>query len=404
MLIFKFNFMKRIYFTLTYTFLLVMCLFTSCKKDEIRAVLATDIKPSVVTASSSNIVLDSANAQNTIALLLSWTPVQFGVNIPSTSVLEIDSLKGDFSKAQVMNVLPGITTRGFSKKELNDLSIGLGLVPGSKGEIKVRMKTTYAANEPAIYSSPLVISVTPYATLVLKYAMPSELFVQGDAVASNWGYPIADDQKFSKIDDTKLGLIVYLQGGKKLAFITSSTGWSDPAYKAATWSEPQTGGNFVPSGSQTQPAWGGSDITAPAASGFYQIIVDFQSGTYKISAVPGLLTAPSSVYIVGDATPLQWNAPDNSQQFQKLSDHVFQLTITLAGGKNYALITAASNWTDPAYILPANSNADNFTEGGTIIASGAANNWAGVNMKSPVNSGTYKIRVNFKAGYFTVVK
>lgn len=113
-------------------------------------------------------------------------------------------------------------------------------------------------------------------------ASPASLYMVGDATALGWAAPNAT-QKFTQTDANTFIITLPLIGGKKYDFITTATTWSDPAYKGATNAEPLMGGNFIASGASTVPAWGGSDIIAPAASGTYKITVNFKSGTYVLT-------------------------------------------------------------------------------------------------------------------------
>lgn len=379
-------------------------LLIACRKNDVQPVLKSVAGGFALAASSKSLVLDTASATSITALSLNWGAVDHGVPVASVYTLQADSLQGGFLKPVEFTISAGTLKKSFSKAELNSLALQLGLKPQSSGRIKFRVKEFLNDNVQPFYTDTLSILVTPYSTLVLKYAMPKELYIQGDAVASNWGYPLDDSQKFEQIDEYRFGIIVYLNGKSKYDFITSNNAWGDPAYKGATWNEPVLGGNFIPSGSATTPAWGGADITSPDQSGYYQIIVDFKSGTYKLTEYSnGPLTAPNELYLVGDAAPMGWAAPDQTQQFVKVDANTFLLRVKLNADKQYAFITSANTWSDPAYILPAGSvQADNI-ETGSIIASGSQNGWAGLNIKSPLKTGNYKITVHFKSGVFTTV-
>lgn len=377
--------------------------FTSCS-DNIVKYYATQPSGFTLNASATTIALSSTNAGSTTAVTFSWDSLTYGVSTPVTYTLQIDSLNGTFANPIEESVTSNSYTFTYSDSILNLRALKLKLKAGQQGKLKARLKSNLAYNQMVSYSNTITLTVTPYSSIVLKYQMPSALYLQGGAVASNWSYPVPDAQKMVQIDDHRFALLVALTAGGSYDFITSASSWGDPAYRAATSSQSASGGSFIPAGSATTPAWGGSDIPAPVTSGVYQVIVDFSTGTYTVAAAPGLLTAPSALYIVGDASPLGWAAPDATQKFTKIDDNTFSLKIALTGGKTYALITATSAWTDPAYILPAGSTASTLTSGGEIIASGATNNWAGVNIQSPAASGTYTITVNFKSGTFIVTQ
>jgi hypothetical protein len=372
--------------------------------DSASTYIATEPANFTLKAGATTIALSATNAGATNAVTFSWDSLTYGVSTPVTYTLQLDSLNGTFANPIEESVITNSYTFSYSDSILNLRALKLNLIAGQQGKLKVRFKSSLAYNQMIAYSNVITLTVTPYSSVVLKYQMPSALYIQGGAVASNWNYPVPDAQKMVQIDNHRFELLVSLTAGGSYDLITSSTSWGDPAYRAATSSEAATGGNFIPCGSTTNPAWGGYDIAAPSASGVYQVIVDFSTGTYTVTQAPGLLTAPSALYIVGDATPWAGAAPDATQKFTQVDSNTFSLKIKLTGSKSYALITAASTWTDPAYILPSGSTASSYTSGGEIIASGASNNWGGVNMQSPATTGTYTITVNFKSGTFIVAQ
>jgi uncharacterized protein (DUF2147 family) len=244
------------------------------------------------------------------------------------------------------------------------------------------------------------ITVTPYDD-GLMYKMPAALYIQGNAVASNGAYPIPEAQKMAQIDNHRFALLVSLTGGKTFIFNASDASSSDPVYKAASSSEPLAGGYFIPSGSQTTPPNGGSDISAPATTGIYKVIIDFKTGTYSVAKAPGLIATAASLYMVGDATALGWAAPNSTQKFTKVDAYTFTITIPLIGGKKYDFITTETTWSDPAY---KGATSTEPPMGGSFIESGASTipAWGGSDIFAPAASGTYKITVNFKSGTYVL--
>ena len=346
-------------------------------------------------SSANNITLEKENAESQTAVTFSWDKSWYGVDTHTNFTVQIDSIGGDFSEPVISELIDN--EKSYTNAELNYIALKFKLDPDVEGQLKVRLKANLKYDVMPVYSDTKVISVTPFSTLNLKYAMPSALYIQGDAVASNWGYPIPDEQKMVQIDDHRFGLILNLIGGKNFAFITSSTAWSDPAYVAPTASAPAEGGDFIPSGSQTTPAWGGSPMSSPADSGTYKIIIDFVEGTYSVEPEPSIMAVPNELYITGDATPLGWSTGP-SQKFTKVDDYTFAITVPLTEGK-YDFISALT-WSDPAYKAKTGSEP---LMGGNFIESGSATvpAWGGSDITAPA-PGTYTITVNFKSGTYVL--
>ena len=106
---------------------------------------------------------------------------------------------------------------------------------------------------------------------------------------------------------------------------------------------------------------------------------------------------PDALFIVGDATPGGWaNAvPTPSQQFTKIDDYTFGIVLQLTGGKQYVFLPKNGSWDHKYNFTTGGSN----PEGDSFIPDvpGTDNN-----LNGPVNSGLYKIVVDFITGKYTV--
>ena len=349
-----------------------------------------------IISSAASIVLNETNAETETAITFSWEIPSYGVDTPVTYTLEMDLNNGDFSTPRTFTVSDNEIS--FTHADLNFYALDFGLAPSIEGEIKLRLKTSLKYNALQSYSNLVTLAVTPYDTLTLLYGMPSELYLQGNAVPSNWGIPIPDSQKMTQIDNHRFGLITELVGAKNYAAISTPTTWSDPAYVGIDDQQPASEGDFRPAGSTTVPQWGGSPMSSPLNTGIYKVILDFTSGKYTATPEPSILTPPTDLHIIGDATPLGWAANvDDTQKFTKINDYTFEITIPLTGGGVFAFITATA-YSDPAYKA---KTASQDASGGDFIASGSATTpaWGGNDIAAPT-SGTYTIEVNFKSGTY----
>jgi len=342
--------------------------------------------------SANSIELTKSGAGTHTALVFTWDTLVYGVSTPVTFIVQMDSTNGDFSVPLVDVISTNIYQKSYTDSVMNSRALRFKLTPYEPGQIKVRFKANMAYNNLPVYSKIETITITPYDD-GLMYKFPAALYLQGDAVASNGAYPVPDAQQMVRIDDHRFGLIVSLTGGKHFNFITNAASFSDPAYKAATSAEPITGGNFIPSGSQTTPPNGGSDISSPVATGIYKVIIDFKTGTYSVTKEPALISVPANLYIQGDAVASNWAYPiPAAQKFTQVDANSFVLTIPLIGGKKYDFIASETAWGDPAYKGATNAEPE---MGGNFIAAGSMTvpAWGGQDIKSPVASGTFKITV-----------
>ena len=386
--------MKK-FFKIIFAIVLIMVSAYSCSDDSLQSVAEPPAEGKfLLTNSTSEIVLESKNADKNIAVTFNWDNKSwYGVDTPLTYTVQMDKGDGEFVSPQEIAIASG-NNISLTHADLNAKAFALELTPEVASKMKVRLKANLRYGAVPIYSNVSTLTVTPFSTLILKYPMPAELYLQGDALPSNWGTPVTDIQKMAQIDDHRFGLIVALTGGKSFAVITAASTWSDPAYVTLdTNTNPQSSGTFEPRGSATN--WGGSPIKSPTASGVYQVILDFTTGIYTITPAV-LMTSPAELYIIGDATTNGWNAPGNAQKFTKVDNNTFTLTTALKAGK-YAFLNANATWSTPAYL--GKTDAEPPLAGNLTL--NQAPNWAGSSITAP-NLGNYTITVNFKSGTYVL--
>jgi starch-binding outer membrane protein SusE/F len=113
------------------------------------------------------------------------------------------------------------------------------------------------------------------------------------------------------------------------------------------------------------------------------------------------LPVGGKLFIVGNATPGGWNnpVPTPSQEFTKISDTKYEITLPLGGAGNFYLFLPENGSWSSKFAIPNNS------------ISGAANGGefrfytsGGQDIPAPDAPGNYKISVDFQKGTFTVVK
>lgn len=121
--------------------------------------------------------------------------------------------------------------------------------------------------------------------------------------------------------------------------------------------------------------------------------------TTKPFQPPPKVELPSSghLYLVGNASPGGWNnpVPVPSQEFTKVSNTLYEITIPLTGSNSLLFLPVNGDWGDKYGWDGSNNtnnvNGDNLKRGGGDI-------------KVPADNGTYKITVDFQLGKFTIVK
>lgn len=388
--------MKRILYT-SLIIAGVIATLAGCKKEEVKAVLQPGTA-NTLTISKTTLVLDSANADNTTAIDVSWKKVDYGVAVAATYTLQIDSM-GDDNFANAKNVpMADNQTKIFTVAELNQLAILLGLEPETVGQLKVRVATNVTGLNSApqhvetVYSNTIILKITPFSTKPKPiFPVPDSLYIVGDATPGGWGNPVpVPAQRFTQIDYKTFGIIIPLTGGKQYLLLPENGSWSHKyAVPDNTAPDVKTGTHFFPDASD--------NILGPDVSGLYKIIVDFVKGTYSVTSVDPT-TIPDHLYIVGDATPGGWNnpVPVPAQEFTKTSAYTFTLTIQLSGGKQYLLLPVNGSWGQKFSVQ--DNTVDGIKMGGPFKA-GAPDN-----IPSPDENGTYRIDVNFLTNTYHLTK
>jgi len=113
-------------------------------------------------------------------------------------------------------------------------------------------------------------------------------------------------------------------------------------------------------------------------------------------AVP--LPTTGELWLVGSATPNDWNNPTvSSQQLTRVSATTFTITINLKGGQEFLVIPKNGDWGNKYAAAQKDIDADpEFWKGGPFGFN------SDKNFPGPPADGTYKITFEFKTGKFSV--
>jgi hypothetical protein len=264
---------------------LLFTVIISCKKDENKVFLEEGKNP-VLTASTGVINLTFANADKE-AVKLSWTnpDYRFTTGISSQDVsylVEIDKKGANFTSnnkqtiAVSKDLVLSITVGQFNDYLLNQLV----LKPGVPVEIEIRVRSSMNGAATRI-SNALSYNVTPYA-IPPKVDPPTtnKLFITGSATPAGWqcacGEAENTAQQFTRVTETLYELpSITLTGGGSYLLLPKYGDWG------AKYG--YTGGNNANNVDGDDFKANGGDIKAPAATGNYKIVVDFQRGKFTVT-------------------------------------------------------------------------------------------------------------------------
>jgi hypothetical protein len=345
------------------------------RSNVVKVDIKTYLVPITLTAAPTTpLTLLVANASDT-AIRFNWNKSPYGSGVVRYA-LQMDLAGNNFANPQVKQV-DSVLRKGFTVNDLNNMAIAAGVIGGSTKDVQFRL-VSYING----YSTPLATSYTVGINITTFTPVPPTLYIVGDATPGGWANPVSlPSQQFSRIDAVSYGIVINLEAGKSYLFLPVNGSW-DHKYGGAS----ATGGALLSDG-----AVPGSNTPSPAATGLYQIVVNFQTGTYTVT--PFTNTIPTNLYIVGDATPGGWAnpVPVPDQQFTKIDAVSFGIVINLTAGKSYLLLPENGSW-DHKY-------GGTSATGGTLLADGAV---PGSNTPAPAATGNYMIVVNFQTGTYTV--
>src|SRR5665647_448359 len=329
----------------------------------------------LVPSSTTPLVLKVTDATNT-AISFNWNSSTYGTNVINYA-LQIDTVGDNFAHPQIIKYDNALTS-GISVNDLNSAAIAAGVIGGSTKNVEFRIVSYLGTNytTPLVYSNAVPINITTFTPI------PPTLYIVGDATPGGWSNPVPlPSQQFTRIDAVSYGIIVDLTAGKSYLLLPVNGDWTHKYGGASATGGALLADNAVP----------GSNTPAPATTGNYQIVVNFQTGTYTVT--PFTTTIPGNLYIVGDATPGGWAnpVPIPSQQFTRIDAVSYGIIVDLTAGKSYVLLPVNGDWT--------HKYGGTSATGGTLLADNAV---PGSNTPAPATSGTYQIIVNFQTGTYTV--
>ncbi|WP_290799376.1 SusE domain-containing protein [Flavihumibacter sp. UBA7668] len=368
--------------------LLGAMLLIGCDKADDLPYYENGIEPSI-TVSANTIAPVPSDSLET-GLVVNWTNPGYAADTAGFKyVIEIDQVGNNFSKAN-QRVLTGALSTSYLNKELNTFLLDRGFEFNTPYDMELRVISSYPNNNERRFSNVLPIRMTPYK-VPPKVALPESgrLFLVGSATQGDWTNPVSvPTQEFSRISETVFAGVFDLKANGEYLVLPMNGLW-DQKYSVANkgLSGLSAGGDF---------GFGLNDnIPGPATAGLYKIELDFQSGKFVVTPFADA-ELPSALFMVGNATPGQWNnpVPVPSQQFTRLNSVEYELTLELNGNSEYLLLPENGNW-NKKYAV-ANNTLPGLREGGVMGFNLASN------IPGPVNSGTYKIKVNFATHSYLV--
>lgn len=267
------NRMKNISYKI-FLLLGIVTLFSSCEKEELRAILNTAAKP-LVTLNASSLELSKENADAN-ALTISWTEPDFGFNAGAQYRIMIDKAGGNFSQAQVFTTGTALS-KSWTNKQLNALLQAMGFELTEQASLQVIVESILSDDNRQT-SDAMNLKILGYLD---KLDLSSSWGVVGSGAVNGWDGP---DMPFYKTSAS--GIFV--------AYVTLKTG-EIKIRENNDWAI-----NYGDNGADGTLEKDGANIAVTA--GTYSITFDQNNLSYTIEKL--------SWGIVGSGAPNGWDGPD----------------------------------------------------------------------------------------------
>lgn len=273
-------------------------LFSSCQKDELKAVVQPGAAPTLQ-ASTTTLALQSTDAAKE-AVTFSWGAVDYGYPAAVTYTLQFDK-KGNGFKAPIEIASANSLKKTFTVADVNTMLINLGVTPGSSGQIEARVKSDVSPGVASVVSAASTLTGTPYA-VVISY--PS-LYVPGGY--QGWAPDKAPKIVSVKSDKNYEGYVYFPDASTEFK-VTDAPNWNAGIYGN------KTGAN----GTLASP---GDNLFATGA-GYYLLKVDLNASKWSATK--------TTWGVIGSATPKGWDA-DSPMTFDPATG-TWSVTLNLVKG------------------------------------------------------------------------
>lgn len=302
----------------------------SCTADAVdnRPVIESISTPEVITPENNRVfVLTEANAEN-VADRFTWTEAKYSNDVVVQYTLMIDIKGRDFTNAEVIATTSDINQLTVLVKNLNQVAIELGAVPGKATLFDIKVKSSVSGAVVMVSKTPITISINTYTGLI---AYPfTDWYLIGAAVQGGWDNNAdTNHQPMFRIttDANKYSFTGYFGAGN-FKLISKKGSWDSQLGRASATAIELNGnaGEFT-----------------IATAGYYKFTFDSTALTYKLVAYDAAAaTIFSTVGIIGSSTPLGWDASTALTQ-STFNSHVWSLdTLGLVDGE--AKYRANNKW------------------------------------------------------------
>jgi starch-binding outer membrane protein SusE/F len=327
--------------------------FFACKKNIEQTVMTNGLAP-VITLSPSNLTLLLTTAADTVETI-SWSPSDYGYSAAVNYSVQLAKSGTGFASPQTVNV--GNAKRlKYLGAVLNDLAIGLGIVPGTTGSIDIRIKSSLS-DSLSIYSSITSLTIKTY---VVQFPA---LLVRG---GNSWVTPTIRTNGFllaSPNFDTKYEGYINLP---------NADGWGGDAFKLLSTS---SGSEYGWGTSSTTMSIGGGNLWLTPSPNYMKVNADVNALTINYTL--------ARFYISGDHNG--WSTSATPMNYDAATKTLKATNVSFTAGNKF--VFTCNGGYDISYKVDG---------AGKLIFAGPPG-WSGTNISAP-GTGVYTVILDLSGG------
>lgn len=361
---------------------LVMLLgIVACQERE-TLVIENESPAILMDLSAESLFLDK-NFPDNPALNITWETAKYSQPTEIRYKIEASATE-DFQEAMTVSTVNGSArTVTYTVGEMNTVAQTLGLEAGEVGTLYFRV-VSYIGDGGEYLSSTSntsVLSITPY---VLDYPT---FFIVGNASVADWN---AGDALMLYKHENLSVLYTHLVGGNSFRFLGQAN-WNPINYSIdQEGTRPEY--RYFKQVSDNLAQDGEENMKFNGTTGMYKVTIDATTGVQSLTVEASPVAGYDfpEIYLVGSMNG--WNA-ESPLTLAKVGDGIYEITTPLAADAEFKFLGQKS-WGDAEWANIIKENAGNSGYLGPKGDNG--------NIQFAGNGGDYTIRVNVKAGTYTI--
>jgi starch-binding outer membrane protein SusE/F len=355
--------------------------FIACSDREIITVENNDAAV-IMDLSTKNLFLDQ-NFPSNPALTVSWSEATYSVPVSKNYSVEASADEAFTTPIEISKITESNKAVTYTVNQMNAVAQNIGLIADVPGKMFLRVKSYLGSNSLINFSNVTSVTITPY-----KLVYP-DFFLVG--AASYVGWTASSAQILHKVENESI-IYTYLEKDQNFRFLGQQD-WNPTNYSIDDSGTDATSKYFKEV--STNIVFGDHEnMKFTGETGIYKVVINADKSIQSLKATASPIPSFDlpQVYLVGNIAGNGWSA-ENAVEMTKTGSGVYEYTTTLPADAEFKFLGQKSfgslDW--------GNISGDGAT--GFLGPKGDNGN-----IKFVGDGSTYKIKVNIKAGTYSIAK